>query len=122
MKYERISYQRIFTLPQPFENVKMGIELIIEPGETAMDGYRTAKKIVEDSFNDIHADAIKQFQAQEIPIEPPIPEDKRISAIVSDIRTCKEVKVLESYRLIAKSNPELQAAYDQKMQELTPKK
>lgn len=46
------------------------------------------------------------------------PEESRLSAtqsIINDINTCKEVKVLESYRLIAKSNPEIQTAYDNKL-------
>jgi hypothetical protein len=41
------------------------------------------------------------------------------TALKQDMMSCQEVKVLESYRLLAKSDPELQLAYDQKMKELT---
>jgi hypothetical protein len=40
------------------------------------------------------------------------PEDQRIAALISDIYSCSELKVLEGYRLLAKTKPELQAAYD----------
>lgn len=41
-----------------------------------------------------------------------MPEDQRIAALIADIYSCFELKVLESYRIMAKANPELQAAYD----------
>jgi hypothetical protein len=46
------------------------------------------------------------------------PEDKRIAALIADIYSCTEIKVLESYRIMAKSKPELQAAYDQHLESL----
>jgi hypothetical protein len=39
-------------------------------------------------------------------------EDRRIAALIADIYSCTELKVLESYRIMAKAKPELQAAYD----------
>ena len=47
------------------------------------------------------------------------PEDKRIATLIGDIYSCSEVKVLESYRIMAKSAPELKAAYDQQMKKLS---
>lgn len=37
---------------------------------------------------------------------------------VEDINSCKDLKVLGTYRLIVKSNPELQEAYNKKLNEL----
>jgi hypothetical protein len=55
---------------------------------------------------------------EEVQIERP--NDAR-KALMQDMRSCQEVKVLESYRLLAKSDPELQLVYDIKMDELTSK-
>ena len=45
--------------------------------------------------------------------------DDRIAAMIADIYSCTEIKVLEGYRLLAKTKPEFQAAYDQQMKKLT---
>ena len=45
--------------------------------------------------------------------------DDRIAAMIADIYSCTEIKVLEGYRLLAKTKPEFQAAYDQQMEKLT---
>jgi hypothetical protein len=37
----------------------------------------------------------------------------------TDIQSCKELKVLESYSLIVKNNPEMQEIYNQQKEKLT---
>lgn len=49
-----------------------------------------------------------------IPSENINPEDT-----VAAINSCKELKVLESYKLIAKTNPQYQEAYDTMYQKLS---
>jgi hypothetical protein len=51
----------------------------------------------------------------------PDPKQDRVQQLIQDIGTCKDLKVLESYRLMVKANPDLQTAYDNKLQELTTK-
>lgn len=46
------------------------------------------------------------------------PEDRRIGVLVADIYSCESIKILETYKLMAKTKPELQAAYDQQYQKL----
>ena len=46
------------------------------------------------------------------------PVENRVSAIIRDIGTCRELVVLESYRLIAKQDEKIQEAYDKKLKEL----
>lgn len=41
-----------------------------------------------------------------------------IESLLADIDSCKEVKVLESYKFLVKGNLRLQEAYDKKMDEL----
>jgi hypothetical protein len=55
--------------------------------------------------------------------EPIIKLDAKQSqtqSIIKDISTCTELKTLEAYRLIAKSNKEIQTAYDNQFKKLQP--
>ena len=47
------------------------------------------------------------------------PEERRIGVLVADIYSCESIKVLETYKLMAKSKPELQAAYNQQFEKLS---
>lgn len=50
-----------------------------------------------------------------------ISEGARIELLILDINSCESVKVLESYKIMVKSNQALQDAYNKKMDELTGK-
>lgn len=41
------------------------------------------------------------------------------SSLIDQINSCTDLKVLDSYKLIAKSRPEIQEAYDNKKKELS---
>lgn len=47
------------------------------------------------------------------------PQQDTVAQLIADIYTCTEFKVLEGYRLLARTKPELQAAYDQMKLKLT---
>lgn len=49
----------------------------------------------------------------------PVPEVERKRKLMDDIYSCTELKVLESYRLLAKSSPELQQSYDEMLKKLS---
>lgn len=51
--------------------------------------------------------------------EKAIPEDQRKQTLIEDIYSCSELKILESYRLLAKSHPALQEAYDNMLKKLS---
>lgn len=46
------------------------------------------------------------------------PVKSQEETIIEGIYSCQEIKVLESYSLIAKNNPKIQEAYDLKLQSL----
>lgn len=46
------------------------------------------------------------------------PESNPAGNMINSINSCTEIKVLESYKIMAKSNPILQAAYEEKLKEL----
>lgn len=47
------------------------------------------------------------------------PEERTIGIAIADIYSCESLKVLETYRLMSKSKPELQAAYTQRFAKLS---
>lgn len=51
--------------------------------------------------------------------EPQISEHQRLLSLIGDIYSCDELKILESYRLLAKSHPAIQEAYDNMLKKLT---
>lgn len=124
MKIEKINYQRAY-VTGPFLQDKLGIEISIDTdrGETPEAAYSWGKEIMDNwhKQNNPHLEGITITDApgppREIQIEK-TPEQQRIADLIKDINSCKEVKVLESYRFIAKQTDELMAAYDNKMNEL----
>lgn len=47
------------------------------------------------------------------------PKEDTIAQLIADITSSGDVKVLESYKLMVRSNPLFQAAYDMRLKELT---
>lgn len=128
MTITTVSYQKTYNLGN-YSSERIGVEVSINEGENAMEALDTAKKLCQE-FHDKNNP--EPFVSGETIIQPastePIPEikvDKRTAKeiqeqkLISDINSCTEIKVLESYRLIAKSNEKLQTAYDLKMEQLS---
>lgn len=97
-------------------------------GETAEQLLDRTADTVEGWFNRRHSDGPTAEQSNAMnpyPITPviaaekPLPEDQRIASLIADIYSCQELKVLESYKLIVKTNQSLQEAYDQMLKKLS---
>jgi len=81
------------------------------------------KKQVEEFFYESNGSAKKQaaiIESSEYATNP-TEEQLQLPDMISQINSCTEVKVLESYKLIARTNPEWNKAYLAKMIELTNK-
>lgn len=120
MKIEKVFYSKKFPYA-PFLNEDIGFEISLSEGENPIEALNTLKKMAEK----YHRDTNPQLFINEVPDKPVIAENKtngkpltRTGAIIHDIGTCKELKVLESYKLIAKNNPEIQQAYDSQFKKL----
>lgn len=120
MKPEKITYQKAFVIG-PYLQDKVGIEAFVNEGETIAQALTRAKKEIdewhESAWPLLKVDTGLQEPAI-IQTEKPSTED-RIAQLIKDIQSCTEVKVLESYKLIAKNNACLRAAYDQQYEKLT---
>ncbi len=99
-----------------FRRKVFGMEITIKEGEDEGQAISEAETHIA---NYIKANTVPMDdECRGVKIRDIAPEESRLSAtqsIINDINTCKEVKVLESYRLIAKSNIEIQTAYDNKL-------
>lgn len=100
----------------PFKRKSFGMEITIKEGEDVGQAISQAETHIA---NYIKANTVPMDdECRGTKIRDISPEESRLSAtqsIINDINTCKELKVLESYRLIAKSNQEIQEAYDNKL-------
>lgn len=110
---ERVKFSKEY--PHPFGNTWLGIEILLEPGETAEQALDKAVETVNGwyrDYRDVHGTAIAPI------LETQVDRGNPKESLLADIGSCKEMKVLESYKFLVKGNSELQAAYDKKAAEL----
>lgn len=112
---ERVSYQKTFNLGN-YSSERIGVDIVLNEGEDAKLALSEASKLV----HEYHKDSIS--------LNPPQSSDELVtvnldkatlgSSLIRDINSCTELKVLESYKIIVKGKPDLQAAYDTKLNQL----
>lgn len=124
MKYKGLKYTKEFEFHIGKEWV--GTDVEIEEGEDIDEVYRQVKAKVHQMVTGYLPEPMavrpipvpQQLGPREIKVDK-VPEEERVSKLIEDLNTCTSIKVLESYKLIAKLNPSVQAAYDLKLKELT---
>lgn len=114
MRIEKIAYEQLYPTGV-YANQRYRAEASVEDGDDMMDCFFKLKKTVEDAFTELNP----QIEWSQPMFHPPTQDETKPrntqDQIIQDIKSCKEVKVLESYKLIAKSNPKIQEAYDEMM-------
>lgn len=117
---DKITFQQTFPTGN-YANMKLGLEMSLVPGvDDAQDAYVQAQKIVNDAFERLNPHIVwndAQLPLPETQIKEKL-EEMRGNSLVDDILSCKEIKVLESYKLLAKTKKEFQDAYDRRYSEL----
>ena len=94
----------------------IGLEGILLEGEDEKTALRQLQKVITDYHNE---EAKAYSQSRWVKKDDEVQFDKEeTKPLIEQISSCTELKVLESYRLIAKVNPEAQKAYDNKLKEL----
>jgi hypothetical protein len=116
MTIKSINYQEL--LPSgSFLNVRYGMEISIDSDSEVERAYELAKQIILDT----HKKNYPQFYKQNPPIytgeEPVIIKEKstqftQTEVLKQQISTVTDLKVLETYKLLVKNNPELQDYYN----------
>lgn len=123
MTFESIYIQDNFVpdyVTDPFRRKVIGVNIIIQSGETREQAEKEAEEYIADYIkrNTIDRQAV---QIKDIEPKPPAPSQPKLSpeeTMIKDINSCKEVKVLETYRLLVKKNPKFQDAYNLKYEQL----
>ena len=122
MHISLVNYTKTFNLGN-YSSEKIGVEITLNEGDDAKESLATAKALVEE----YHRQSLAEYPMQHIEeIEIPIiskatkellKDDLQIRepTLEEQIMSCEEIKVLESYKFIAKKDPQLQLAYDKKM-------
>jgi vacuolar-type H+-ATPase subunit H len=108
MKITKVFYSKTFPIQMAWE--KIGVE-IETADDTPKNALYEAKRIVEQFHYQSNKAAEKALQTEKETITP-------TDSIINDIKSCKSIKVLEAYKLIAKSNKAVQEAYDEQLSKL----
>lgn len=131
----KISYKQKFPTWQ-FLNCDIGFEIDVPEGENPLEKMKELKNLAAEfhkqEFPHLYQDnkmvgdfispspaihAQTDYHISDFPNEKSSKE-RTIDALIQDINSCKEIKVLESYRLIVKKYPELEDAYNLKLKSL----
>lgn len=121
MKVTEVTFKRNYAIsPLTMEHMHLQVTVAVEEGESTSKALRYAQEQVESFYKD----ACRQSSPSEY--EPKnsqtnfnndhlyfkMVNDLPSISLVDQIYGCTDLKVLESYRLIAKADTETQAAYD----------
>lgn len=137
MKVKTILYHQ--TIPTgSYANEKIGVEVELSEGDTPEQAFAYAKEMIDKIHRENNPQLYGVQQKETIPIiekseysnvsemydavvKPLTPAEKKqlqIQSTIKQIQEITELKVLESFKLIASKNPELQTAYNNKEKEL----
>lgn len=120
MKISKVFYEKLFPTGS-FLNERIGLEASLDPGDdpiVALEHLKDKVEFFHETSNPLLDTVAPDQHMPPIISEKPIPADQRIAVIIADIYSCKEFTVLESYRLMVKGNPELEAAYEEMRKKL----
>jgi hypothetical protein len=128
MKFESIYIQDNFVpdiCSDQFRRKNIGVSVILQEGDTIEKAEQLAEEFIADYIkrNKIEPpkSGVVSVPFEEIAaIQPPkidkkTAKEQQEQKLIDDINSCTELKVLESYRLIAKSNKKLQTTYDYRL-------
>jgi len=116
MRISKVYYQKNFrTGDFLYENIGVGIE--INDQEDPKEALDEAKKLCQEYHNEhIQQELEHQSQQPEPTILPSIQVEKdyKDMSFEEQIESCDDLKVLESYKLLANRTEHLQTVYDRK--------
>ena len=115
MKIDRVIYFKTFPLGSYWE--KIGMEAALSPEEDAVNAIDILRKEVERSFQEAHPNNGQVTVVKTI--EEDQPKKSAEEKMIEQIEQIKEVKVLESFSLLAKNNAKIKEAYDNRLKQLT---
>lgn len=125
MHIDRIYIQDNFVpdiVTDQFRRKVIGVSVFIKEGEGTIEAEQYAEQFIKEYIqkNTVNphvsgiSEAADNNPVPEVQVEKEIPK-----TTVEQIQSCTEINVLLSYRLIAKTKPEYQEAYDLQFKKIT---
>lgn len=111
MKIIKAGFSKTFPTAAYFEKIFLEAEII--EGDNVRNVLYDLKKQIEQFHYESNKAADKQKEAQQ-----PVSKNGDTFSLEEQINSCKEVKVLETYKLMVKGVPGLKKMYDKKLEEL----
>jgi len=100
-----------------FRRKVFGMEITIKEGEDVGQAISEAETHIA---NYIKANTVPMDdECRGVKIRDIEQDGSQPHSLIDDIKSCKELTVLESYRLVVKNKPELQQAYDETFKKLS---
>ena len=118
MKIIKAGFSKTFPLNQYYE--KVWVEAELNDGEDERQVLYDLKRKVETFFFESSAAAEKQKEKLPLESQESLPQLTSEQKIINQINEITDIKVLESFALIAKNNPQIKEAYDAKLQTFSP--
>jgi hypothetical protein len=115
MKIEKVSYQKLFPIGN-FLNERIGFEASVDEGDDIFETLGKLKRMADQFHAENNAANIVPDSENSSHKENS--EDREIGLKPEAIMSCKELRVLETYRFVIKGKPALEAAYNQRKFEL----
>ena len=115
-----VTYTKTFNLGN-YSSEKIGVEIAINEGESAMEAMDTAKQLVHEFYqkyqlqiNPEYAHLLQPSTCEPLPTiqTSSVQPEVREQTLEEQIRSCTDITVLKAYQLLVKKDPILQKAYD----------
>ncbi len=122
MIIEKISVQTLYTTGL-YSNIRPSMEATLEQGDTPEQCLTELKQRLDNWFWETHPELSQQRgtqirEVEKVESQSPLTQEQ---SIIRDISSVTDLKVLESYKLIAKNNPNIQTAYETQLNFITNK-
>lgn len=112
MKPVLVSYHRLFPLGN-FANERIGVDVSLDEKDSPEAALDMARSIVEEYHKKNNPEEMGGTHERIIEQSPENP----VQSIIHDIKNCKDLSTLQTYRLIAATNQLIQDAFNTKLKE-----
>jgi len=122
MSYYKVVYDKLFPYA-PYLNERIGIEILVEVGQSPTEALQEAKRIVEDFYHASNPQPISgvSIVADNVPVpEVQVAKEAPISDLQA-IENCTTLEELGTFTTFVKGKADLEAAYFIKKTKLTKK-
>jgi|GEM_PF-4846950 len=125
MSYHKVIYEKLFPYA-PYLNERIGIEIIVEDGQSPEEALTEAKRVVDDFYLKNAPQVITGVtEVADNRTIPNVPLDKGPVTKLSKedqqkqyLLDCKDIPELETFKLLVKKHEYLQETFDNKLKEL----